>query len=113
MTERGTSPCSMAKMNGPLLILILALVAVVSSVCENCYELDATLLTGIILGDLLVTGGVIILVYHWAQRRAGPSPAQPTGRTGNRAPTVPNRDYEPLNLTNRATETYAGLHRNG
>lgn len=48
-------------------------------VCSDCYELDGALVVGIIIGDLLVTGGVVILIYHWAQKKSGSLPA--SGKT--------------------------------
>ncbi|KAI1893268.1 hypothetical protein AGOR_G00121960 [Albula goreensis] len=109
----------MADMIRALLLLVLTLWAVecqesnyfyvLGKVCENCYELDATLLIGIIVGDLMVTGGIIIFIYNCAQRKAGASPPpSAAGRSTNRnAPSVPDRDYEALNLGTRDNSTYA------
>ncbi|MBN3315466.1 CD3E protein, partial [Atractosteus spatula] len=49
-------------------------------VCENCYELEIQTVAGLILGDLLVTGGVVIIVYYWAQRKSGSPPLAPGKR---------------------------------
>ncbi|XP_029537473.1 T-cell surface glycoprotein CD3 epsilon chain-like [Oncorhynchus nerka] len=73
------------------------------SVCENCVELDATLVTGAIVGDLLVTGGVIFIVYSWAQKKSGPAaPQKQTYRSAGRGPpVVPSPDCERGNLQQR------------
>nr|XP_023689190.1 T-cell surface glycoprotein CD3 epsilon chain-like [Paramormyrops kingsleyae] len=87
-------------------------------VCSDCYELDGTLVVGIIIGDLLVTGGVVILIYYWAQKKSGSSPASAVARSGprggQRGPAVPNRDYEVLNPRTR-DDAYAvaGVKRTG
>ncbi|KAG5837382.1 hypothetical protein ANANG_G00238670 [Anguilla anguilla] len=86
-----------------------------SQMCEHCYELDGGLLIGIIFVDLLVTGGVIIVIYNCAQRKSS-SPAPASGRPVRaNAPSVPDRDYEPLNHATRDTATYAvaGVNRTG
>ncbi|XP_064158443.1 T-cell surface glycoprotein CD3 epsilon chain-like [Anguilla rostrata] len=87
-------------------------------VCEHCYELDGGLLIGIIFVDLLVTGGFIIVIYNCAQRKSSSarSPAPASGRPVRaNAPSVPDRDYEPLNHATRDTATYAvaGVNRTG
>ncbi len=33
------------------------------SVCKNCYELNGLTAWGVIFGDLLFTGGVILIIY--------------------------------------------------
>ncbi|XP_072557623.1 T-cell surface glycoprotein CD3 epsilon chain-like [Paramormyrops kingsleyae] len=87
-------------------------------VCSDCYELDGTLVIGFIIGDLLVTGGVVILIYYWAQKKSGSSPASAVARSGprggQRGPAVPNRDYEVLNPRTR-DDAYAvaGVKRTG
>ncbi|KAJ8369036.1 hypothetical protein SKAU_G00090640 [Synaphobranchus kaupii] len=87
-------------------------------VCKNCYELDGALLMGFIFVDLLVTGGIITVIYTCARKKSAsaPSPAPASGRTARgSAPSVPDRDYEPLNLATRDTGTYAvaGVNRTG
>nr|XP_015193109.1 PREDICTED: T-cell surface glycoprotein CD3 epsilon chain-like [Lepisosteus oculatus] len=81
-------------------------------VCENCYELEIQTVAGLILGDLLVTGGVVIIVYYWAQRKSGSAPLAPASRPGrpDRPPPVPNPDYEPLRAG--AQDFYSGLQKN-
>ncbi|NWS22543.1 CD3E protein, partial [Pachyramphus minor] len=84
-------------------------------VCANCEELDALMVTGIITADLLITLGVLILVYYFSKdrkRRASPSPApRPRGQKMQRPPPVPNPDYEPIRKGQR--EVYAGLESRG
>ncbi|XP_041090764.1 T-cell surface glycoprotein CD3 epsilon chain-like isoform X2 [Polyodon spathula] len=81
-----------------------------AKVCEGCVEVEVVQVIGIIFADLLVTVGVAILVYYWAQNRKGATamaPARP-GRQ-NRAPPVPSPDYEPIRTGNR--EVYSGLNK--
>ncbi|NXM31852.1 CD3E protein, partial [Oxyruncus cristatus] len=84
-------------------------------VCANCEELDALVVTGIIAADLLITLGVLILVYYFSKDRKGrasPSPApRPRGQKMQRPPPVPNPDYEPIRKGQR--EVYAGLESRG
>lgn len=38
------------------------------SVCKNCYELSGLMAWIVILGDVLITGGVILIIYSCATR---------------------------------------------
>ncbi|KAJ7990227.1 hypothetical protein DPEC_G00298120 [Dallia pectoralis] len=81
--------------------------------CENCYEVDTYLVVGCIIGDLMFTGGFILIVYLWAQKRSGlAAPEKSTSHSASRAPAVPHPDYEPLRPGNRSKDIYA-THRNG
>ncbi|NWU77942.1 CD3E protein, partial [Onychorhynchus coronatus] len=84
-------------------------------VCANCEELDALTVTGIIVADLLITLGVLVLVYYFSKDRKGrasPGPApRPRGQKMQRPPPVPNPDYEPIRKGQR--EVYAGLESRG
>ncbi|XP_038817939.1 T-cell surface glycoprotein CD3 epsilon chain-like [Salvelinus namaycush] len=83
-------------------------------VCKDCYELNPTLVAGAIIGDLLVTGGVILIVYLRARKKSGPAaPQKPTSRSAGRGPpVVPSPDYEPLSVATRSRDIYA-THRTG
>ncbi|NXK53215.1 CD3E protein, partial [Chauna torquata] len=84
-------------------------------VCTNCEELDALAVTGIITADLLITCGVLILVYYFSKDRKGRASAgagsRPRGQKMQRPPPVPNPDYEPIRKGQR--EVYAGLESRG
>ncbi|NWS24630.1 CD3E protein, partial [Polioptila caerulea] len=84
-------------------------------VCANCEELDALTVAGIIAADLLVTLGVLILVYYFSKGRRGRASAagdsRPRGQKMQRPPPVPNPDYEPIRKGQR--EVYAGLEHRG
>ncbi|NXL31975.1 CD3E protein, partial [Glaucidium brasilianum] len=84
-------------------------------VCANCEELDALAVTGIIIADLLITFGVLILVYYFSKDRKGGASAsagsRPRGQKMQRPPPVPNPDYEPIRKGQR--EVYAGLETRG
>ncbi|NWV72227.1 CD3E protein, partial [Malurus elegans] len=80
-------------------------------VCDNCQELDTLTAAGIIAADLLITLGVLILVYYFSKGRKGRASAagdsRPRGPKMQRPPPVPNPDYEPIRKGQR--EVYAGL----
>ncbi|KAL0961575.1 hypothetical protein UPYG_G00355050, partial [Umbra pygmaea] len=61
-----------------------------------------------IIGDLLLTGGVILIVFLWAQIRSGPAvPQKPTSHSGGQVPHVPRPEYEPLRHGTRGKDIYA------
>ncbi|KAM9175273.1 T-cell surface glycoprotein CD3 epsilon chain [Mergus octosetaceus] len=84
-------------------------------VCTNCRELDTLTVTGIIIADLLITFGLLILVYYFSKDRKGRPSAgagsRPRGQKTQRPPPVPNPDYEPIRKGQR--EVYAGLESRG
>lgn len=84
-------------------------------VCANCEELDALTVAGIITADLLITLGVLILVYYFSKGRRGRASSagdsRPRGQKMQRPPPVPNPDYEPIRKGQR--EVYAGLEPRG
>ncbi|XP_068515390.1 T-cell surface glycoprotein CD3 epsilon chain [Anas acuta] len=84
-------------------------------VCTNCMELDTLTVTGIIIADLLITFGLLILVYYFSKDKKGRPSAgagsRPRGQKTQRPPPVPNPDYEPIRKGQR--EVYAGLESRG
>nr|XP_060643274.1 T-cell surface glycoprotein CD3 epsilon chain isoform X2 [Anolis sagrei ordinatus] len=83
-----------------------------AKVCEDCVELGLGLLAGIIISDLLLTLGVLCLVYFCckdrkARFRGGDTQGKPSGPKADHPPPVPNPDYEPIRKGQR--EVYAGL----
>ncbi|KAM6370472.1 T-cell surface glycoprotein CD3 epsilon chain [Pluvialis apricaria] len=84
-------------------------------VCANCQELDTYAVIGIITADLLITCGVLILVYYFSKDRKGRAStsagSRPRGQKVQRPPPVPNPDYEPIRKGQR--EVYAGLEPRG
>uniref|UniRef100_A0A8D2PPE2 CD3e molecule n=1 Tax=Zosterops lateralis melanops TaxID=1220523 RepID=A0A8D2PPE2_ZOSLA len=86
-----------------------------AKVCANCEELDALTVAGIITADLLITLGVLILVYYFSKGRKGRASSagdsRPRGQKMQRPPPVPNPDYEPIRKGQR--EVYAGLGPRG
>ncbi|KAL0972754.1 hypothetical protein UPYG_G00194370 [Umbra pygmaea] len=76
--------------------------------CENCYEMTTTLVACVIIGDLLLTGGVILIVFLCAQIKSGPAvPQKPTSRSGGHVPVVPRPEYEPLRHGTRGKDIYS------
>ncbi|XP_063061650.1 T-cell surface glycoprotein CD3 epsilon chain-like [Engraulis encrasicolus] len=87
-------------------------------VCENCYDLDAPLIVGAIVADLLLTGGVIILTYACGRRKSGSPPQKSTanprrGAANPSAPPAPMPDYQPLSDFTRNRDTYATVNKTG
>ncbi|XP_026536800.1 T-cell surface glycoprotein CD3 epsilon chain isoform X3 [Notechis scutatus] len=79
--------------------------------CKDCVELSFGLGAGIIVADLLLTLGVLLLVYFCSQKqqalfRPG-APRRLKGQQTDQPPPVPNPDYEPIRKGQR--EVYAGL----
>ncbi|XP_051717893.1 T-cell surface glycoprotein CD3 epsilon chain [Ctenopharyngodon idella] len=80
-------------------------------VCENCYELSGFLAWGVIFGDLLVTGAVILIVYMCVPKNTGSTQQKASKSRTAGAPPPPNPDYERLNHNTRSADLYAGLHK--
>ncbi|XP_026564794.1 T-cell surface glycoprotein CD3 epsilon chain [Pseudonaja textilis] len=79
--------------------------------CKDCVELSFGLGAGIVVADLLLTLGVLLLVYFCSQKqqalfRPG-APRRLQGQQTDQPPPVPNPDYEPIRKGQR--EVYAGL----
>ncbi|KAM9113832.1 T-cell surface glycoprotein CD3 epsilon chain isoform 2-T4 [Pangshura tecta] len=70
---------------------------------------------GVIIADLLITLGVLILVYYFSKNRkgrvGGSAGVHPRGPKMVRPPPVPNPDYEPIRKGQR--DVYAGLQSKG
>ncbi|KFQ52293.1 T-cell surface glycoprotein CD3 epsilon chain, partial [Nestor notabilis] len=86
-----------------------------AKVCAKCAELDALTVTGIISADILITFGVLTLIYYFSKDRKGRASTsaggRPRGQKMQRPPPVPNPDYEPIRKGQR--EVYAGLESRG
>uniref|UniRef100_A0A8C6QR33 CD3 antigen, epsilon polypeptide n=2 Tax=Nannospalax galili TaxID=1026970 RepID=A0A8C6QR33_NANGA len=72
-------------------------------VCKNCVEVDLTTVAIIIITDILITLGLLMMVYYWSKKRkASTKPVtrgtgtggRPRGQNKERPPPVPNPDYE-------------------
>ncbi|XP_034281042.1 T-cell surface glycoprotein CD3 epsilon chain [Pantherophis guttatus] len=79
--------------------------------CKDCVELSFGLGAGIIVADLLLTLGVLLLVYFCSQKQQAlfkpGAPRRLQGQQADHPPPVPNPDYEPIRKGQR--EVYAGL----
>ncbi|KAJ7990229.1 hypothetical protein DPEC_G00298150 [Dallia pectoralis] len=76
--------------------------------CENCYEVDRTLVAGCIVGDLMVTGGFILIVYLWAKKKSRlGEPQKKTSLLQGHVPGASDVHYEPLRLGARGKDIYA------
>ncbi|KAM6432441.1 T-cell surface glycoprotein CD3 epsilon chain isoform 1-T2 [Liasis olivaceus] len=85
-------------------------------VCKDCVELSIGLGAGIIIADLLLTLGVLLLVYFCCKTQCpslgaslagGGTLGRQQGQQADCPPPVPNPDYEPIRKGQR--EVYAGL----
>ncbi|XP_044057314.1 T-cell surface glycoprotein CD3 epsilon chain-like isoform X2 [Siniperca chuatsi] len=66
-------------------------------VCENCFELEASLCVMAIVADVVGTAFVMMIIYRCTKKKspAGLTPAsKPPARSGGRAPAVPSPDYD-------------------
>ncbi|XP_048121019.1 T-cell surface glycoprotein CD3 epsilon chain-like isoform X2 [Alosa alosa] len=87
-----------------------------AKVCDYCYELDPYVVAAVICADLLITGGIILLVYAYGQRKSGPAPPKPSNArnpAGSGGPPVPSPDYQPLSDFTRNRDTYATVNKTG
>ncbi|KAM7137779.1 T-cell surface glycoprotein CD3 epsilon chain [Macrochelys suwanniensis] len=86
-----------------------------AKVCKSCEELEPLTVAGVIIADLLITLGVLILVYYFSKNRkgrvGGSAGVHPRAPKMVRPPPVPNPDYEPIRKGQR--EVYAGLQSRG
>uniref|UniRef100_H3BX19 Uncharacterized protein n=1 Tax=Tetraodon nigroviridis TaxID=99883 RepID=H3BX19_TETNG len=78
-------------------------------VCENCFELDASLYAAIIAGDMGLTLVVMAIVYKCTKKRRSAGLPHPP-KAGGRAPPVPSPDYERLNPHTLSQGTYSEVH---
>ncbi|XP_056329757.1 T-cell surface glycoprotein CD3 epsilon chain-like [Danio aesculapii] len=82
-----------------------------AKVCKGCVEFNGWLATAVIFGDLLLTGGLILIIYlcttknstHTQQKASTPRSANP--------PRPPNPDYEKLNTQTLSSGLYAGINK--
>ncbi|TRY58073.1 hypothetical protein DNTS_022714 [Danionella cerebrum] len=67
-------------------------------VCDGCYEFDGLFAMGVIFGDLLLTGAVILIVFLCARKQTHSTPTHTQQRATNtrimNPPRPPNPDYE-------------------
>ncbi|XP_034995609.1 T-cell surface glycoprotein CD3 epsilon chain [Zootoca vivipara] len=85
--------------------------------CDDCVDLSIGLVAGIIVADLLITLGIMFLVYYCRSKKpatsfgggaaGGGTRGRTRGQKVDRPPPVPNPDYEPIRKGQR--EVYAGL----
>ncbi|XP_043086361.1 T-cell surface glycoprotein CD3 epsilon chain-like [Puntigrus tetrazona] len=81
-------------------------------VCENCYELSALRAWSVILGDLLITAGVILIVYYLSTRNSSSTQKKASNSRPVNPPRPPNPDYEALDPKMRSSNAlYAGLNK--
>ncbi|KAL1260380.1 hypothetical protein QQF64_008207 [Cirrhinus molitorella] len=80
-------------------------------VCEGCYELNGLKAWGIIMGDLLLTGGVILIVYLFANKNTDGTQKRASNSRSLNPPRPPNPDYEALDPKMRNNAVYSGLNK--
>nr|ADV78596.1 T cell surface glycoprotein CD3 epsilon [Siniperca chuatsi] len=85
-------------------------------VCENCFELEASLCVMAIVADVVGTAFMMMIIYRCTKKKspAGLTPAsKPPARSGGRAPAVPSPDYDQLNPRTLSQDTYSSVNRMG
>ncbi|XP_072546917.1 T-cell surface glycoprotein CD3 epsilon chain-like [Salminus brasiliensis] len=82
-------------------------------VCKGCVELDVTLAMGIMFGDVLITLGVILMVYLCAKRKAAPASAPPQRAQRRQPSSAPPSEpaYQALNPGTRGKDVYSDVKR--
>ncbi|KTF93555.1 hypothetical protein cypCar_00032934 [Cyprinus carpio] len=95
-----------------LVLLAAAVNPAQGQVCENCYELSGLTGWGIMFGDVLITGGVIIIIYFCAARNSDGPPKKASNPRSVNPPRPPNPDYAALDPKMRSGNAlYAGLNK--
>ncbi|XP_054457884.1 LOW QUALITY PROTEIN: T-cell surface glycoprotein CD3 epsilon chain-like [Anoplopoma fimbria] len=85
-------------------------------VCENCYELDASLVAVVIVADVVGTVCVMYIIYRCTKKKSSAGPSQASkapARPGGRPPPAQNPDYEPLSPHTRSQDPYSVVNRMG
>ncbi|KAF4085755.1 hypothetical protein AMELA_G00098510 [Ameiurus melas] len=87
-----------------------------AKVCEGCVDMDMMVAFGVVFADVLITLGIVAIVYFCAKSKAGTAapqrptqPRQPRGPA--RGPPPPDPDYQPLNPATRSNDVYAQAHQ--
>ncbi|XP_016370782.1 T-cell surface glycoprotein CD3 epsilon chain [Sinocyclocheilus rhinocerous] len=81
-------------------------------VCENCYELSGLAAWGIMLGDVLITGGLMLIIYICAARKSNGTQKKASNPRPINPPRPPNPDYAALDPKMRSSNAlYAGLNK--
>ncbi|XP_052431406.1 T-cell surface glycoprotein CD3 epsilon chain [Carassius gibelio] len=81
-------------------------------VCENCYELSGVMAWGVMIIDLLITGGVILIIYFCSARNSDSKPKKVSNSRPMNPPRPPNQDYAALDPKMRSGDgLYAGLNK--
>ncbi|KAM9221741.1 T-cell surface glycoprotein CD3 epsilon chain [Dugong dugon] len=87
-------------------------------VCESCIEVNLLAVVAVVIGDICITLGLLLVVYHWSKnRKAKAKPVKrgtgaggrPRGKNKEKPPPVPNPDYEPIRKGQQ--DLYAGLNQ--
>ncbi|CAL8343197.1 unnamed protein product [Arctogadus glacialis] len=83
-------------------------------VCDNCYELDPVTVAVVIIADVLLTLGVILVVYVRARKRksAGAKPKKVSSSGTSGGPATSSPDYQTLHANSRS-DPYSTVHRTG
>ncbi|XP_053503548.1 T-cell surface glycoprotein CD3 epsilon chain isoform X1 [Ictalurus furcatus] len=87
-----------------------------AKVCEGCVDMDMIVAFGVVFADVMITLGIVAIVYFCAKNKAGTAapqratqPRQPRGPA--RGPPPPDPDYQPLNPATRSNDVYAQAHQ--
>ncbi|XP_059371021.1 T-cell surface glycoprotein CD3 epsilon chain-like [Carassius carassius] len=81
-------------------------------VCENCFELSGVMAWGVMIVDVVITGGVILIIYFCSARNSDSTPKKVSNSRPMNPPRPPNQDYAALDPKMRSGDAlYAGLNK--
>ncbi|XP_051933835.1 uncharacterized protein LOC127608664 isoform X1 [Hippocampus zosterae] len=88
-----------------IFVIVEVLLAVhPSSVCANCFELDAALFGMFIVADVSVTIILMIFIYKCTKKKNSPGTKVPAG------PAVPSPDYDHLSAHAHSQDQYSFIN---
>ncbi|XP_047017380.1 T-cell surface glycoprotein CD3 epsilon chain isoform X2 [Ictalurus punctatus] len=87
-----------------------------AKVCEGCVDMDMIVAFGVVFADVLITLGIVAIVYFCAKNKAGTAAPQRATQSRQprgpaRGPPPPDPDYQPLNPATRSNDVYAQAHQ--
>lgn len=81
-------------------------------VCKGCMEMDAVVAWGVVLGDVIVTLGVILIVYTCASKNTSAPPQRAQRRQLTPGTAQPSDStYQELTQGTRSTDVYSDVKR--
>uniref|UniRef100_A0A3P8UAK0 CD3 gamma/delta subunit Ig-like domain-containing protein n=1 Tax=Amphiprion percula TaxID=161767 RepID=A0A3P8UAK0_AMPPE len=85
-------------------------------VCEDCYELNASLVGLVIVVDVVGTVLMMMIICYCTKNKSSAAPVHSSkapARSGGRPPPASSSEYEQLNRQTRSQDTYSVVNRTG